>query len=130
MCDPCSVVNWGDGNMKDLYTLSHQVDKLQSQWSTSGVRHRQRSKLKSKASLLRSRIRSVVDETHKKLCTYLCSNYAVVLMPEFQPFHAGAPIAEVQTPNPKHQKGSHLNWVDLDCQVITLDSHSVLFCVL
>ena len=33
----------------------------------------------------------------------------------------------MQTPNPKHQKGSHLNWVGLDCQVITLDSHSVVF---
>jgi len=39
-------------------------------------------------------------------------------------------IAKVQTPNPEHQKGSHLSWVDLDCQVITLDSHSVVFCVL
>jgi len=27
-------------------------------------------------------------------------------------------IAEVQTPNPDHQMGSHLNWVDLDCQAI------------
>jgi len=36
-------------------------------------------------------------------------------------------IAEVQTPNPEHQKGSHLDWVDLDYQVITLDSHSVVF---
>ena len=42
----------------------------------------------------------------------------------------GFHIAEVQTPNPEHQKGSHLNWVDLDCQVKNLDSHSVLFCVL
>jgi len=36
----------------------------------------------------------------------------------------------MQTPYPKHQKGVLLNWVDLDCQVITLDSPSVVFCVL
>ena len=79
----CSVVNWGDGDMKRIYSLAVQVDKLQSLWSASGVKHRRRYRLKAKAALFRSRIRSVVDETHKKLCTYLCSNYSVVLMPEF-----------------------------------------------
>ena len=82
-----SVVNWGDGDMQRIYALSNQVDKLQSRWSAPGVRHRQRARLKNRASLLRSRIRSVVDETHKKLCTYLCSNYAVVLIPEFAVKH-------------------------------------------
>jgi putative transposase len=79
----CSVVNWGDGDMKRIYSLAVQVDKLQSLWSASGVKHRRRYRLKAKAALFRSRIRSVVDETHKKLCTYLCSNYSLVLMPEF-----------------------------------------------
>jgi len=78
--NPC---DWGDGDMKRIYSLAVQVDKLQSLWSASGVKHRRRYRLKAKAALFRSRIRSVVDETHKKLCTYLCSNYSVVLMPEF-----------------------------------------------
>ena len=40
--------------------------------------------MKRAAGRMRERIRNLVDELHKKLALWLCTNYDVVLIPEFQ----------------------------------------------
>jgi putative transposase len=82
--DPSGVVmHWGQGDYSRIGRLCHFYDKLQSEWSQEGVRHRRRYRLKRAARRIQKKIRNLVDDLHKKLVKYLCTHYRVILLPEF-----------------------------------------------
>jgi putative transposase len=78
------VCEGGKNDIGRIYRLCHVLDKLQSRWSQKDVRHRKRYRLQKAGRRIRLKIRNLVDEFHKKLATWLCENYRVVLLPEFE----------------------------------------------
>ncbi|MGB2444664.1 MAG: hypothetical protein ACPIC5_07965, partial [Candidatus Poseidoniaceae archaeon] len=83
--DPSGLIcEWGKGDIGRIYRLCHVLDKLQGRWSQKDVRHRKRYRLQRAGRRIRRKIRNLVDELHKKLATWLCLNYRVVLLPEFE----------------------------------------------
>jgi len=46
--------------------------------------HRRRYKMRRAARRIQKRIRSLVDECHRKLAKWLCTNFRVVLIPLFE----------------------------------------------
>ncbi len=83
--DPSGKVwEWGKQDIGRIYRLCHVVDKLQSKWSGNNVRHKQRYQLQRAARRIRSRIRNLIDEVHKKLSKWLCDAYDVILLPIFE----------------------------------------------
>lgn len=77
------VIRWGDGDMERIYKLGYKVDHLKSRMDAPEIRAKRRRRYKRAAARFRRRIRAVVDETHKKLCTFLSTNYRVILLPKF-----------------------------------------------
>ena len=75
---------WGKGDIGRIYRLCYALDKLQSKWSQSDVRHRKRYKMKRAARRIRKKIRNLVDELHKKFVKWIVEQYHTVLLPEFQ----------------------------------------------
>ena len=83
--DPSGVLcEWGKGDICRIYRLCYVLDSLQSRWTQKGVRHRKRYRLRKAANRIRTKVRNLVDEFHKKLAKWLCENYRVVLLPEFK----------------------------------------------
>lgn len=79
------VVEWGKHDIGRIYRLCYAVDDLQSRWTADPtVRHHKRWKMKRAAMRLRKKIRSLVDEFHRKLAKWLCESYALVLLPTFE----------------------------------------------
>lgn len=73
-------IEWGEGDMKQVFVLCRQADQIQSKisktratWSLRRAYHRKLRKIKDK-----------VKECHNKLALFLCENYRVVLIPKFQ----------------------------------------------
>jgi putative transposase len=96
------------GDVGRIYRLCHTMDKLQSQFSQSTIRHKQRSNMKrafrrlhlkvhilppgchkKRPSLRRARwrlnrrIRNLTREAHRQAANHLCRNYDVILLPRF-----------------------------------------------
>ena len=78
------AIEWGKGDIGRIYRLCHALDKLQSKWSQSDVRHRKRYKMKKAARRIRKKIRNLVDELHKKFIKWIVEQYHTVLLPEFR----------------------------------------------
>jgi putative transposase len=84
--DPSGLaMEWGKNDIGRIYRLCYAVDDLQSRWTSDpNVRHHRRWKMKRAAMRLRKRIRSLVDEFHRKLAKWLCESYHLVLLPTFE----------------------------------------------
>lgn len=84
--DPSGFV-WKVGN-KDIghiYRICVRMDKLQSRIdSDKTIRHKKRYRMRRAYRKMQWRVRNLVDECHKKLVKFLCSNYSVVLLPSFE----------------------------------------------
>jgi hypothetical protein len=79
------AVEWGKHDIGRIYRLCYAVDDLQSRWTADpAVRHHKRWKMKRAAMRLRKKIRSLVDEFHRKLAKWLCESYSLVLLPTFE----------------------------------------------
>jgi len=76
-----SVLEWGKGDPSRIQRLCTYLDALQSRIDTSPRARRYR--LKKAAARMRERIRSVVDEIHKKCSTWFGRNYRQILIPGF-----------------------------------------------
>jgi putative transposase len=83
--DPSGVVvEFGKNDIGRIYRLCHVMDDLQSRWSQKDTRHRKRYRLKKAARRIRLKIRNLIDDLHKNLVKWLCVNYRVILLPEFE----------------------------------------------
>jgi len=79
-----NAIEWGKEDRKQLFRLGVHIDKLISLGANSKTKARKRYKLKKVILRMRQRLRNLVDELHKKLSTWLCRNYEVILLPEFR----------------------------------------------
>ena len=76
------VTEWGKGDMKQLFKLCLVADQLQSSWKTKKRGKRRATKLAWHRVL--NRIKNLVKEVHRKMTTWLCESYRVVLIPKFE----------------------------------------------
>jgi putative transposase len=84
--DPSGAI-WevGKGDIGHIYRICVRMDKLQSRIdSDKTIRHKQRYRMRRAYRKMQWRVRNLVDECHKKLVKFLCSNYSVVLLPSFE----------------------------------------------
>ena len=77
-----SITEWGVNDQERLFRLCLKIDKYTSEASKSNAKRR--FVLRKKIKRIRSKIRNLVDELHRKLAKWLCSNYQVILLPEFK----------------------------------------------
>jgi putative transposase len=78
------ATEWGKLGMGRIYRLQRMIDQLQSKWSHPDVRHSRRYRLKRAGRRIRLKIRNMMDEIHKKLSKWLCSNFKCILIPKFE----------------------------------------------
>jgi len=74
---------WGKADNKRLFRLCYAHDRLQSKWSQPDVRHKKRYKLQRAARRIRRRIRNLVNDVHCRLAKWLCENFNIILLPDF-----------------------------------------------
>jgi putative transposase len=76
------ITEWGKGDMINIFKECHTSDRLQSRMSHTKDRVKRRKQRLAWLRKLQS-IRYKIDEVHKKMSTWLCTNYRVVLIPKF-----------------------------------------------
>jgi transposase len=69
---------WGKDDMKKVFYLCRQADRLQSKISQRKTRRRGRAYHR-----ILARIKNQVRDCHNKLALFLCENYRAILIPEF-----------------------------------------------
>ena len=83
--DPDGIISeWGIGDIGRIHRLSYHYDKLQSIKDKSKFKTKTKRNFKKKMLKIRDKIRNIVKDLHCKLSKYLCSNYNVILLPEFK----------------------------------------------
>lgn len=73
----------GSSDMGRINRLCKYLDDLMSRISLPKVA-KERQKMRKAASRLRSKIRNLIDDCHKKTASYLTKNYQVILLPKFE----------------------------------------------
>ena len=84
--DPSGIVyKWGHNDINRICKLAIHYDKIQSKCSQTAptVKHHYRYKFRKAARRIQEKIRNLVGELHKKLALFLCKNYKIILLPEF-----------------------------------------------
>ena len=76
------VVEWGVNDHKRIYRQCLNLDRLQSRMTKANSRHRKR--MRRAAARLRQRMKDMVADLHHKAAKWLCENYGVILLPNFQ----------------------------------------------
>ena len=81
---------WGEGDMKRVFALCLHLDKLICRLHGPDMvnKHgekarRKRRSLRQATEKLRRKIKNKIDEVHKKMSTWLCKAYKVILIPKF-----------------------------------------------
>ena len=81
---------WGEGDMKRVFALCLHLDKMIGRLHGSLMvnKHgkkarRKRKNLRQAIERLRSKIKNKINEVHKKMSTWLCKTYKVILIPKF-----------------------------------------------
>lgn len=76
------ATEWGKDDMKQLYRLCLNADKVHAAWKAKTGSKRRSTKLAWHRVLLK--IRNKVKEVHHKLASWLCETYKVILIPKFE----------------------------------------------
>ena len=79
------VTEWGDGDMKLLFQDCYAADRLQGIINETKGKKNKTKRRRRKIAWLRKlqRIQHKIGEVHKKLSTWLCRNYRIILIPKF-----------------------------------------------
>ena len=77
------VMEWGEGDMERLYKHIYCADRLQKLIAKTTHKSKKRKRVRAWHRKLQ-RIQNLVNEVHKKLSTWLCRNYRVILIPKFE----------------------------------------------
>ena len=76
------TTQWGKSDMTEIFKQCYIADRLQSRISKTKEKNKRRKRRLAWLRILQ-RIRNKIDEVHKKLSTWLCRNYRVILIPKF-----------------------------------------------
>ena len=80
-----SLIEFGKHDIGHIYRICHHMDNLQSRIAgTPKLRHSSRYRMRRAWRKMQWRVRNLVDECHKKMVSFICSNYSVVLLPAFE----------------------------------------------
>lgn len=85
--DDSEIMEFGKKDIDKVFSLCRHLDRLQSKWSQSDTRHRERYRLRKAAKRVRTRIQNLVRDCHHKVAKYLCENFTIVLLPLFETRH-------------------------------------------
>ena len=79
------VIEWGRGDIGRIYRLAHALDDLVSRAAKDPtVGHHRRWRMRRAMARMRDKIRNLVYDLHHKLAKFLCEQFDVILLPEFQ----------------------------------------------
>jgi len=80
------ILEFGKANIGHIYRICAHMDDLQSRIYSKTVRIGPKSRYRMRRAWrkMQWRIRSLVDEVHKKMVRFILANYAVVLLPTFE----------------------------------------------
>ena len=73
---------WGKSDMGKIYRMGLCCDNIQSRWTK--VNHSKRYRMRKAFRRIHYKIKNLVKDLHYKLAKYLCMNYDLILIPEFQ----------------------------------------------
>jgi len=73
---------WGKSDMGKIYRLGLICDDIQSRWTKE--KHNKRYRMRKAFRRIHLKIKNLVKDLHYKLAKYLCLNYELVIIPEFQ----------------------------------------------
>lgn len=76
------ATEWGKDDMRQVFRLCLVADKLQAAWKNKKDSKRRATKLAWHR--VHDRIKNLVKEVHRKMATWLCETYRVVLIPRFE----------------------------------------------
>lgn len=76
------TTEWGKSDMKRIYRLCLVADKIQSLWSKN--KGAKRRSIKKAWHRILFKIQHLVREVHRKMTSWLCENYKVILIPKFE----------------------------------------------
>ena len=82
--DAGNGVEWGKGDMKQLFRLCRLMDRLQSKMSKAEVRSKKRKSMRRAWIRIQERIQNLVKDAQCKLAKWLCEEYTVILVPKFE----------------------------------------------
>lgn len=103
--DGQSFIEFGKADIARIVRLCQHLDDLISRMSKTNARHRR--KMRQAADRMRSKIRNLIDEAHKKIAHFLATNYRVVILPRFEP---SGMILKAQRKIRSKTVRSMLNW--------------------
>jgi transposase len=78
------ITEFAPQDIQRLCRLSHGLDKLGERIDDPARTHKSRLQMRRARFRLYDRIKHLRDEVHWKTCDYLCKNYDVILLPDFQ----------------------------------------------
>ena len=83
--DPCGkTYKMAPKGMKKIDSIHRRMDKLQSKFSSKEIRSRKRYRYKKAWKRIEKRKQNLIKEFHVKTALYLCRNYEVILLPDFE----------------------------------------------
>jgi len=84
--DPAGLaVEFGGGPTNGfLWRLANTANGIRARMMKPGVSHQKKRRMRRAADRIQTRIRNMVDELHYKFAAWVCANYDLVLLPEFQ----------------------------------------------
>jgi putative transposase len=84
--DGSNIIEIGKGDIGRIYRLARHLDKLMSRigLSKGGQFKRLRYRLRRSATKIRIKIKSLVNELHKKATKYLVAKYKLIFLPTFE----------------------------------------------
>ena len=79
-----NVTEWGRGDMTKIGKMFWQIDCINRKMGREALPNRKIKRLRRVQERLQRKIRNKVDDLHRKLAKWLCSNYQVILLPTFE----------------------------------------------
>lgn len=73
---------WGKNDMKKMYIFCRRIDKIQGEMSKKKGRKRRGTKQRWYRMI--DKVKHKIKEIHRKLAIWLCENYSVILIPNFE----------------------------------------------
>lgn len=78
------VVDIGSKDMARIYRLCDGMDRLQSKFRKPTTKARKRFRMKRAWKRMQTKVRSLIDEVHKKTTLMLVKSYRTILLPKFE----------------------------------------------
>jgi len=79
-----NVTEWGKGDMTTIGKIQWKIDQINRKIDTEALPNKKIKRLRQVQESLQNMIRNRVNDLHRNLAKWLCINYHVILLPEFE----------------------------------------------